>query len=154
MTACCFVHIYTTSPAVSIWFCIFSLKKIRQIKTIWLLWQKSICQLQVFLKKKKKKIEAYTYREKEIRFLHIVANQIRFEGKINLIPLPPTVAAKLNHKLVLTLNNITETVLQSVLIRNLHPDPVGFRRNCCSIKTELSFGKQFSRVKFSGVCWL
>lgn len=112
---------------------------------------KSICQLQVFLKKKKK-IEAYTYREKEIRFLHIVANQIRFEGKINLIPLPPTVAAKLNHKLVLTLNNITETVLQSVLIRNLHPDPVGFRRNCCSIKTELSFGKQFSRVKFSGVC--
>lgn len=37
MTACCFVHIYTTLPAVSIWFCIFSLKKIRQIKTIWLL---------------------------------------------------------------------------------------------------------------------
>lgn len=84
---------------------------------------KSICQLQVLLKKK---IEVYTNGEKEIRFSYTVANQITFEGKIYLIHLPSTVAAKISHKLVLTLNNITETILQSVLIRNLHPDPVGF----------------------------
>lgn len=64
---------------------------------------KSICQLQVFLQKK----GVYTYNGKEICFSYTVANQITFEGKIYLIPLPSTVAAKISHKLVLTLNNIT-----------------------------------------------
>lgn len=101
---------------------------------------KSICQLQVFLQKEKKKRSAYIH-GKEVQFSYTVANQITFEGKIYLIPLPSTVAVKISHKFVLTLNNITETVLQSVLTRNLRPDPVGFWRNCCSIKTELSFAK-------------
>lgn len=100
---CCFVHIYTTSPAVSIWFCIFSLKKIRQIKTIWLLQQKAYPSCRYSCKKK----GVYTYNGKEICFSYTVANQITFEGKIYLIPLPSTVAAKISHKLVLTLNNIT-----------------------------------------------
>lgn len=52
-----------------------------------------------------------------------------FEGKIYLIPLPSTVSGKRSHKFVLTLNSITEITLQSVRIRNLHLDPVGFGRH-------------------------
>lgn len=37
MTARWFAHIYSVLPAVSIWFCIFLLKNMRQIKTILLL---------------------------------------------------------------------------------------------------------------------